>query len=116
VSTRKAVVERYIEGFRRGDHALILSGLTDDVVWELHGYKTLHGKDAFDAEVENDGFEGGPTVTIDRLIEEGDTVVATGGGSVAKTGGDRAEFAFCEVFTFADDAVSRLDTYHVWLS
>jgi len=116
VSTRKGIVEKYIEGFCRSDHAQILSCLTDDVVWELHGCKTLQGKEAFDAEIENDGFEGSPTLTIDRLIEEGDSVVATGGGSVDQRGGDRLTFVFCEVFTFAGDAVSRLDTYHLWLS
>jgi ketosteroid isomerase-like protein len=115
VSTRKRIVERYIDGFRRTDHAQILSCLTDDVVWELHGYKTLRGKHAFDSEIESDDFEGGPELTIDRLIEEGDTVACTGGGSVPEKGGDRRDFVFCEVFTFAGDAVSRLDTYHVWL-
>jgi uncharacterized protein len=105
-----------LDGFRRSDHAQILSCLTDDVVWELHGYKTLRGKDAFDAEIENEGFEGSPTLTTDRLIEEGDTVVATGGGSVAEKGGDSRRFVFSEVFTFTGDAVSHLDTYHVWLS
>ena len=116
MSARKATVEKYIEGFRRSDHAQILSCLTDDIVWALHGYKTLHGKDEFDAEIENEGFEGSPTITVDRLIEEGDTVVATGSGSVAQTDGKRREFVFSEVFTFTGDAVSRLDTYHVWLS
>lgn len=115
MSTRKSIVEKYIEGFRRSDHAQILSCLTDDVVWALHGYKTLQGKEAFDAEIENEGFEGSPTITVDRLIEEGDPVAATGGGSVAQKGGHHREFVFCEVFSFNDDAVSRLDTYHVWL-
>jgi ketosteroid isomerase-like protein len=49
MSSRKDVVEAYIEGFRRSDRARILSCLTDDVVWVLHGYKTLQGKEAFDA-------------------------------------------------------------------
>jgi uncharacterized protein len=115
VSTRKRTVERYIDGFRRSDHAQILSCLTDDVVWALHGYKTLKGKDAFDAEIENDAFEGSPILTIDRLIEEGDSVACTGGGSVAAKDGERRDFVFCEVFGFSGDAVSRLDTYHVWL-
>jgi uncharacterized protein len=116
VSTRKATVERYIEGFRRSDNAQILSCLTDDVVWELHGSKTIHGKDAFDAEIENEGFEGSPNITIDRLIEDGDNVVATGTGSIAEKGGNGRAFVFSEVFTFTGDAVSRLDTYHIWLS
>jgi ketosteroid isomerase-like protein len=116
VSNRKRIVERYIDGFRRSDHAQILSCLTDDVVWVLHGQKTLHGKDAFDAEIENEGFEENPAITIDRLIEEDDSVVATGGGSVAEEGGRSREFVFCEVFGFTGNAVSRLDTYHVWLT
>jgi ketosteroid isomerase-like protein len=116
MSGRKAVVEKYIEGFRRSDHAQILSCLTDDIVWELYGYKTLQGKNAFDAEIENEGFEGSPTIIIDRLIEEGDSVVAIGGGSVAKKGGEKMKFVFSEVFTFTGDSVSRLETYHVWLS
>jgi len=103
VSARKQVVERYIEGFRRSDHDHILSCLSDDIVWALHGYKTLKGKGAFDAEIENEGFEGSPTITIDRLIEEGDSVVATGEGSVAQKAGDRREFVFSEVFSFTRD-------------
>src|SRR5262245_25386142 len=101
MSTRKAIVEKYIEGFRRGNHATILSCLADDIAWALHGYKTLKGKASFDAEIENEGFEGRPTLVIDRLIEEGDCVVAVGTGGVAKKGGERMKFAFCEVFTFA---------------
>lgn len=92
MSTRKGIVEKYIEGFRRTDHVQILSCLTDDIVWELHGHTTLRGKDAFDAEIENDATEGSPTLTIDRLIEEGDSVVAVGTGSVAKKGGGSLEF------------------------
>jgi ketosteroid isomerase-like protein len=115
MSTRKRIVEKYIAGFRRSDHDQILSCLTDDVVWALHGYKTLQGKEAFDGEIESEGFESGPTISIDRLIEEGDAVVATGGGSVAEKGGARRKFVFCEVFSFRGDAVSRLDTYHVWI-
>jgi ketosteroid isomerase-like protein len=114
MSTRKAIVERYIEGFRRTDHAQILSCLTDDVVWVLHGYKTLQGKQAFDGEIENEAFEGSPSIKLERLIEEGDCVAVTGNGTATKKGGEKVSFAFSEVFTFAGDLVSRLDTYHVW--
>ena len=43
MTEQKAVVEAYTEGFRTGDLAKILSCLTDDVVWALHGDKTLVG-------------------------------------------------------------------------
>ena len=67
VSTRKQIVEKYIDGFRRTDHAQILSCLTDDVVWELHGYRTLRGKDAFDAEIENDDLGQGELFALCAL-------------------------------------------------
>jgi ketosteroid isomerase-like protein len=116
MSPHKAIVNKYIDGFRRSDHAQILSCLSDDILWQLHGYKTLRGKSAFDAEIENDAFEGSPTITLDQIIEEGFTVVATGSGSVAKRSGERMKFVFSEVFTFAGDSISRLDTYHIWVN
>jgi ketosteroid isomerase-like protein len=116
MSVRKEVVEKYIEGFRRSDHEQILSTLTDDVVWELFGYTTLTGKDAFDKEIENPDFVGSPELTIDRLVEEGDTVVAVGSGKVARRDGEPLAFVFSDVFTFAGDKISRLETYQVNLS
>lgn len=115
MSIQKQVVERYIDGFRRTDHAQILSCLTDDVTWVLHGYKTVHGRDAFDAEIEGEGFQGAPTLELDLLIEEGGTVAVTGHGTVQDNEHHQLPFVFCEVFTFEDDAVRHLDTYHVWL-
>ncbi|MGH3523069.1 MAG: hypothetical protein ACRDU4_09630 [Mycobacterium sp.] len=47
-----------MEGFRRSDHAQILTCLADDVVWVLHGYKTLRGKRAFVSEIQGAGLEG----------------------------------------------------------
>jgi uncharacterized protein len=110
---RKATVEKYFEGFRRQDHAMILSGLTDDVVWDLYGYTTLEGKDAFDAEIENAAFEGRPSLWVDRLVEEGDAVVAIGRGEARLRGGDVLRFRFADVFTFTGDLISRLETYQV---
>ena len=112
--TRKAVVEKYIDGFRRSDHAQILACLTDDVAWVMHGYKTIHGKKAFDGEIENEAFEGSPTIALERVIEEGDCVAITGNGTATKKGGEKMTFAFSEVFSFTGDLVSCIDTYHVW--
>jgi uncharacterized protein len=77
VASHRGVVEAYVEGFRRSDHEAILACLTDDVEW-VHGYRTLQGKAAFEGEIESDVAVGSPTLHLDRLIEEGDTVVAIG--------------------------------------
>jgi uncharacterized protein len=116
MTTRKAVVDRYIEGFRRSDHEMILSCLTDDVSWEMPGFFELHGKAAFDDEIENDAFEGRPSITIDRMIEEGGAVVAIGAVRSAMKNGEELNAVFCDVFTFAGDKIRRLETYQVTLT
>jgi hypothetical protein len=41
VTQQKAVMEKYTDGFRRGDLAQIMSCSSDDAVWALHGTKAL---------------------------------------------------------------------------
>jgi ketosteroid isomerase-like protein len=113
VSPHKDVVETYFEGFRRSDHERILGCLTDDVAWDLRGHTHLTGKDAFDREIENDEFVGSPTLTVDRLIEEADTVVAIGNGETTHKSGDLHRFVFCGVLTFAGDKIRRVESYVV---
>jgi ketosteroid isomerase-like protein len=115
VPTRKPVVEQYFEGFRRSDHEMVLATLTDDVVWDLPGFKHLRGKQAFDGEIENEEFRGSPLLTVDRLIEEGDTVVAVGSGQGTHRSGTVHRFAFCDVFVFRHDLISRVESYLVAL-
>jgi ketosteroid isomerase-like protein len=116
VTTKKAVVDSYVEGFRRSDHELILSCLTDDVTREMPSVFELHGKAAFDDEIENDACEGSPTITVDRVIEEGDAVVAIGAVRQPMKNGTTLEAVFCDVFTFVGDKINRLETYQVNLS
>ena len=75
MTPNKGTVQRYMDAFRTGDHALVLSCLTDDVEWVIPGAFHLRGKEAFDGEIENDAFVGRPTIELTRLVEEGDVVV-----------------------------------------
>ncbi len=113
MTSHKELVEAYFEGFRQSDHAAILSLLTDDVAWDLPGFRHLNGKDAFDGEIENPAFEGGPKLTIDRMVEEGDTVVAIGTGEGRHRENGPFRFAYCDVFTFRGDLIGRVESYLV---
>jgi uncharacterized protein len=113
MSTHKDVVETYIEGFRRSDHSMVLGCLADDVVWRIYGQATITGKDAFDGAIENDAFVGSPELTLHRLVEEDDTVVAIGCGRMTPRQGGPITFEFAEVFTFSGDVVRQLETYHI---
>ena len=116
MSERKRVVERYFEGFRRSDHAQVLGCLTEDVVWDFPGYRHLTGKAAFDDEIENDEFVGSPTLIVDRLVEEADTVVAVGRGESTHASGRVHRFAFTDVLTFRADEICRVESYLVPLT
>lgn len=113
MSERKRVVERYFEGFRRSDHAQVLGCLSDDVAWDLPGYRHLTGKAAFDDEIENDEFVGSPTLAVERLVEEADTVVAIGEGETTHKSDGVHRFAFADVFTFRGDQIARVESYLV---
>ena len=113
MSAHKAIVERYFDGFRKSDHAQVLGCLTDDVVWDIAGHAHLEGKAAFDAEIENPNFEGSPRLTVDRLVEEGETLVALGNGEGRLRGGGDFRFAFCTVFTFGGERIRRVESYVV---
>jgi ketosteroid isomerase-like protein len=110
---RKDLVREYHEGFRQSDHVRVLACLTEDVVWDLPGFRHLQGKAEFDSEIENPDFEGSPTLFVDRLVEEGDTVVAIGRGEGRHKVSGPFRFAYCTVFTFKGDLIGRVESYVV---
>ena len=112
-SARKRAVRAYIDGFRTGDHEAILALLTDDVTWEMPGFIDIRGKDAFDKEIEHDAFEGLPQLTIERLVEEDDVVVAVGAVEAARKDGETLRAVFADVFYFEGDKIRRLETYQM---
>ena len=116
MSTRREIVERYLEGFRRSDHEQVLACLTDDVVWHVHGVRTTHGKAEFDDEIENPAFEGSPELTVERTVEADDILVVTGTGVGHHREAGRFRFVYSDLFTFRDDLIAQVDSYIVPLA
>jgi ketosteroid isomerase-like protein len=113
VTENKATVERYMDGFNIGDRGLILSCLTDDVVWDMPGGFHLVGKKAFEREIQNPAFAGRPKVGITRVVEEDDVVVAEGTVQVMKRDGGQLNAAFCDVFVMRGALIRQLTSYLV---
>lgn len=67
MTENKQTVQQYMEGFIASDHAKILACLTFDIIWYMPGMFHLTGKEAFLKEIENDYFEGSPTIEIIRM-------------------------------------------------
>lgn len=111
MSENKRVVESYMEGFRRSDHAAVLACLADDVEWLIPGAFHLHGKKDFDREIVGAGFEPRPEITITRLTEENDVVIAEGSVRTRRTSGEVIALEFCDVFEMRDGKIRRLISY-----
>lgn len=111
MTENKKTVERYMDGFRRSDHVQILSCLTEDVEWEIPGAFHLHGREAFDKHIEDEGFVGSPAITVTRLTEEGDVVAAQGLVRTQRKDGTVLNLAFCDVFEMDGGKIRRLISY-----
>ena len=111
MSENKRTVERYMEAFTRTDHAAVLDCLTNDVEWLIPGFFHVTGKEAFDGQIENEGFTGHPDITTTRLTEENDVVVAEGTVRTRKATGEALTIAFCDVFEMREGKIARLTSY-----
>ena len=100
-----------MEGFRKSDHAQVLSCLTQDVVWDIPGMFHVTGQAAFDKEIENDAFTGRPDITVTRLTEENDVVIAEGSVRAQKKAGGVLHLLFCDVFEMRQGKIKRLVSY-----
>ena len=115
MSANTTTVERYIDGFNKSDHEQILSCLTDDIDWTVFGFFRLHGKEAYDREIENPAFVGSPTVTITRMVEEDDVVMAEMTLEARRADGEPMRAAMGEVFVMRDGKIRERRAYVVEL-
>src|SRR5688500_19498929 len=113
MTPNKQTVTRYMDGFRATDRELILSCLTEDVSWSIPGMFDVRGKAAFADHIVDEGFAGKPSITVSRLVEENDVVVAEGSVKAPRESGDILNLAFCDVFEMRDGKIARLISYLV---
>ena len=100
-----------MDAFRRSDHEQVLACLTDDVEWEIPGAFLARGREAFDRHIEDDAFVGNPAITVTRMTEEGDVVVAEGSVRTQRKDGAFLNLAFCDVFEMRGGKIRRLVSY-----
>lgn len=90
----------------------MLGLFTDDIErWEVGAPNRTHGKVEFEKEV-----LPGPDVArlgnrIDRMVEEGNVVVAEGLAQVVKEDGTAINIQFCDIFEFEGEKIRRITAY-----
>lgn len=108
------VVTRYMDCFGRQDWPGLIELLTDDVErWEIGAPAPTRGKAAVGADM-----QPGPEVArlesiVDRMVEEGDVVVAEGTVIVSKKDGKAITVRFCTLFEFEHSKIRKISAYTV---
>ena len=111
MTPNQQTVERYMDGFRRTDREQILSCLTDDVRWLVPGVFDVRGKDGFERHIVDEGFTDRPQITVTRLIEADDVVMAEGSVRAPRTDGTVMSLVFCDVFEMRGEKIRSLTSY-----
>ena len=109
MTPNKRTIELYMDGFRRTDRPQILSCLTDDVEWVIPGMFHAQGKDEFAKHIVDEGFVGQPLITVNRLLEAGDVVVAEGSVRAQKDDGTFSKLGFLRRVRYAGRENSAAD-------
>jgi len=109
----KEVIQKVNEGFVTGDTEAILSYLANDVRWDINGVLAAVGKEAFRKEVKNEAFEGTPTITVTKMIAEGDHVAAEGEAQCKKKDGGMFDAWFFDIYRLEDGKIKEMRSYVV---
>ena len=71
----------------------------------------MKGKKEFEGEIRNDAFQGDPAITVTRMTEENDIVIAEGSVRTQKKNGEFINMVFCDVFKMQNAKIQKLTSY-----
>ena len=108
MSQNTDTVNTYLDGFRKNDHAQILSCLTDDIQWTVYGAFQLSGKAAYDKAIDGaPHFIDPPTLDVVRMVEQGDVVMAELTGVARRAEGGEMRMSMAEVFVMRGGKIAE---------
>ena len=108
MSQNTQTVHTYLDGFRKNDHAQILSCLTDDIKWTVFGAFQLTGKEAYDKAIDGaPTFIDPPELEVVRMVEQGDVVMAELTGTAKRAAGGEMRMPMAEVFVMRNGKIAE---------
>lgn len=112
----KEIVEKVNDAFSTGNTAAFVDLCADDVQWTIVGDQTLRGKEALREFMKSMEGHEPPKFSVDTLIAEGDSVMATGGMTMKEEPGCEGTYGYCDIYRFNGDAqIAELRTFVVKL-
>ena len=85
----------------------------EDVEWTLLAEtpSTMKGREAIRAFMASSQGSEPPKFTVDKVIAEGEFVVANGDMTMKNKESETVPYAYCDIYTFSDGKIAKLRTF-----
>ncbi len=107
----KELFQEINTAFEKGDMQFYEAHLANDIRWNIPGYGTLTGKEAYLETMQMAELESFPEITITNIIGEGDFVVVESMGKATTKTGKPYNQTYCDVYRFQDAKIHEQTTY-----
>ena len=112
MTSHKSTIEEWADCFAKQDWTRMLGLFTEDITrWEVGAPRRTHGKREFEQEVLPGPEVARSGMKLQRLIEEGTSVVAEGLATIEKRDGSIVRVQFCDLFEFSGEKIKQITAY-----
>ncbi|MEQ1763971.1 MAG: nuclear transport factor 2 family protein [Pyrinomonadaceae bacterium] len=110
--TNKQIVKNANALLAKGNTEEFLLLCAEDVEWTLLADtpSTMKGREAIRKFMKSSPGSEAPDFTVDKVIAEGEFVVANGNMTM-KSEGQTVPYAYCDMYTFSDGKIAELRTF-----
>lgn len=111
--TNKEIVEKANALLADGKSEEFLLLCAEDVEWTLLAEtpSIMKGRKAIGEFTASSQGSEPPSFTVDKLIAEGEFVVANGDMTMKTKEGETVPYAYCDMYTFTDGKIAKLRTF-----
>lgn len=112
----REIVEKVNEAFTTGNTGAFIDLCAEDIEWTIVGDQTVSGKDALREFMKSMEGHEPPKFTVETLIAESDSAMATGGMTMEEEPGCEGAYEYCDIYRFdGEDKIVGLKTFVVKL-
>lgn len=105
-SPKRTFLRDFNIAFGKGDATFIIAHVTDDIVWEMMGERTIEGKDSFSKAINEMKEKEVAEITIEKVVTHGKEGAVSG---IMKMK-DGNQFAFADFYEFKNTTSTTIKT------
>lgn len=107
-SPKKEFLKTFNESFASGNATFICSHVSEDITWEIHGDKSIKGKQNFTNEIHAMKHTIADELIIHSIITHGKEASVNGEIKMGKS-----IYAFCDVYQFTSAASTQINEFNL---